>query len=115
MSKIFFQFFKIESYLKIFSYDFWKNESVDWTAYKEYSTFVYATEAERIIHERKSSQNPFFLYLPFQSVHFPLEVPQEYRELYPNEKDKDRQTYLGMISAMDEAVGRVIRALKLWG
>lgn len=99
----------------MFRYDFWRNESVDWTAYGEYSTFLFANEAERIIEETSRSEDPFFLYLPFQSVHFPLEVPQIYKDLYPNEKDKQRQTYLGMITALDESVGRIIRKLKATG
>ena len=74
---------------------------------------MYAEEAERIISTKHESSAPFFLYLPFQSVHFPLQVPQLYKDLYPNEKDEERKTFLGMVSAMDESVGRVIRALKM--
>ena len=68
-------------------YDFWANETVDWSSFGKYSTFLYAQEAERIISTKKNTQNPFFLYLPFQSVHYPLEVPQYYLDLYPNEKE----------------------------
>ena len=95
-------------------YDFWRNETIDWTAFGKYSTFLFAEEAERILSFHPDS-NPFFLYLPFQSVHYPLDVPQVYKDLYPNEQDDERKTYLGMISAMDESVGRVIRALKTAG
>jgi hypothetical protein len=71
---------------------------LDWSAFGDYSTFLYANEAEKIINEKKNSKNPFFLYLPFQSVHFPLEVPEIYKTLYPNEKDDQRRTFMAMIS-----------------
>merc|ERR1711936_1313302 len=53
-----------------------------------------------------------FLYLPFQSVHGPLEAPKEYLDLYPDIKDPERQLYLAMVTAMDDAVGQVVGALE---
>ena len=60
----------------------------------------------------KTNLQPLFLYLPFQSVHFPLEAPDEWLKLYANVTNKNRRTFSAMVSAMDDAIGRVVDALK---
>lgn len=79
-----------------------------------YSADLYAERAERIIADHNTSQ-PLFLYLPYQNVHEPLEVPPEYEALYPNVENKDRRTYCGMVTALDAAIGRVLEALQKKG
>jgi arylsulfatase A-like enzyme len=74
-----------------------------------YSTHLIAKEACRIIRE-KNPDKPLFLYLPFNAVHGPHQVPDSYGEPYKNLKGV-RRTYAGMLSAMDEAVGKVLAAL----
>jgi len=39
---------------------------------------------------------PFFLYLAYQAVHSPLQVPDRYIEPYTFIKDKNRQIYAGI-------------------
>ena len=51
------------------------------------------------------------MYLALQSVHGPLSVPANYSNLYPHIEDPVRKTYLGMITAMDEAIGNIIASL----
>jgi arylsulfatase A-like enzyme len=74
-----------------------------------YSTHLIAKEACRIIRA-KNPDKPLFLYLPFNAVHGPYQVPDSYCAPYPNLKGV-RRTYAGMLSAMDEAIGQVLAAL----
>ncbi len=74
-----------------------------------YTTHLIAKEACRIIRE-KNPDKPLFLYLPFNAVHGPHQVPDSYCKPYQDLKGV-RRTYAGMMSAMDEAVGQVLAAL----
>merc|ERR1711963_393899 len=92
-------------------YDFRDDLKVDRSAEGNYSTELYGNRAAQIIRAH-NQEKPLFLYLPFQAVHGPLQVPQKYEELYADVPDSHRQTYLGMVTAMDDAVGEVVAALK---
>ncbi|XP_066984783.1 arylsulfatase B-like [Macrobrachium rosenbergii] len=94
--------------------DLRNNTTPDGTKKGIYSTHLFASVAEDILRSRKS-QDPMFMYLAFQSVHTPLQVPRNYSQVYRHIRDKDRRTYLGMVTAMDEAVGRIVKALKRTG
>jgi arylsulfatase A-like enzyme len=75
-----------------------------------YSTHLVAKEACRIIRE-KPADKPLFLYVPFNAVHGPLEVPENYKKPYAN-LQVHRHIYAGTLSAMDEAVGQIAATLK---
>jgi arylsulfatase A-like enzyme len=98
-------------------YDFYSNTDRDYKANGTYSTYQFRNATRELIddHVKNHAVKPFFLYLPFQSVHYPLMVPKIYEDLYPNVKDTKRRTYLGMVSAMDEAVGGIVDKLKASG
>jgi hypothetical protein len=53
-----------------------------------------------------------FLYVPFQLPHAPNQVPEVYEDLYQDVKNEKRRKFLGMVSAMDEAVGSIVRTIK---
>ncbi len=81
-----------------------------------YSSHIFGREAVRVINEHESSTGPLFLYLAFQAVHFPLEVPDEYVELYDDTNwDTTRKYYAGMLTAADEAIGQVKLAMEKRG
>ncbi|KAK3094132.1 hypothetical protein FSP39_024506 [Pinctada imbricata] len=69
-----------------------------------YSAFLFAQRAQKIIHEHESTK--------FQSVHAPLEVPEQYMKPYQHIKNTMRRKYAGMVSAMDEAIGNITETLK---
>ncbi|HTM52425.1 MAG TPA: arylsulfatase [Pirellulales bacterium] len=74
-----------------------------------YSTELIGTEAARLIRAR-DPKRPLFLYVPFNAVHAPHQVPERYTEPYAQFEGK-RRTYAGMVAAMDEAIGRISAAL----
>lgn len=74
-----------------------------------YSTHLIAKEAVRLIRAQRKDQ-PLFLYVPFNAVHAPHQVPEKYKAPYQN-LPEPRQTYAGMLAAMDEAIGQILSAL----
>jgi len=78
-----------------------------------YSTDLIGKEAARLIADRDPAR-PLFLYVPFNAVHDPLQVPKRYSAAYPQFMGK-RKTYAGMVTAMDDAVGRITKALEAEG
>ncbi|MDB6170790.1 MAG: atsA 10 [Chthoniobacteraceae bacterium] len=74
-----------------------------------YSTHLIAREAVRLIKERDKTK-PLFLYVPFNGVHAPLQVPESYQTPYAQLKGK-RRVYAGMVAAVDEAVGQITSAI----
>jgi arylsulfatase A-like enzyme len=82
-----------------------------------YSTHVFTREAIKIIENYNISQEgrPLFLYLAHQAVHEPDEVPEHYAQPYRQnhpEWTRTRQTYAGMLTAADESIANVTRALQ---
>jgi arylsulfatase A-like enzyme len=77
---------------------------------KEYLTDAFGREAAAFIEKNK--ERPFFLYLPFNAVHGPLEASDKYLKRVANIKETNRRTYAAVTLAMDDAVGRVLETLK---
>ena len=75
-----------------------------------YLTDAFGDRAVRYIKERAAE--PFFLYLAFNAAHTPNEAPEHYLARFPNIADPQRRTYAAMISAMDDAIGRTLAALR---
>jgi arylsulfatase A-like enzyme len=77
-----------------------------------YLTDNLAREAVSFIE--RHHRRPFFLYLPFNAVHWPLQAPDDYVKRF-NTGDENRDIYLAMLTSMDEAIGKVLDALKRTG
>jgi len=87
-----------------------------------------ATEANTFISEHRDT--PFFVYFPFYSVHTPLMARPDLQQKYEAKRSlltsvdafgdepprrvrtsQDHAIYAGMVEAMDESVGKVLRKL----
>ena len=102
-----------------------------------YSTLLYADEAARIVrwHAESSSvaddgssfaeptsaqaAKPLFLYLAFQSVHNPYDVPPpsivDVNATFPKITNYNRRIYAGMVQCLDDAVASVVHAFQAGG
>jgi arylsulfatase A-like enzyme len=77
---------------------------------KEYLTDAFGREAVAFIDRHKAG--PFFLYLAFNAPHGPLEATEERLKKFASIADEKRRTYAAMVSAMDDAIGRVLAKLR---
>ncbi|MCA9083412.1 MAG: arylsulfatase [Planctomycetaceae bacterium] len=78
-----------------------------------YSTHLLTQEACRIISDQDPTR-PLFLYVPYNAVHAPLQVPDEYLQPYHQLRGARRQL-AGMLAAVDEGIGRIVDALEKAG
>ena len=99
-----------------------------------YVTDLVAEHAVRFIHRHAGGKAPFFLYVPFNAAHSPLQAKEEDLPLYadldaldpprsweevtagrplaPEERRREsRRVHAAMVHALDEAVGRILRAI----
>jgi arylsulfatase A-like enzyme len=77
---------------------------------KFYTTDAYAERAVDWLEKNKDK--PWFLYLPFNAQHAPLQAPQKYLDRFPNIADEKRKLFAAMMSAMDDAVGKVLAKVR---
>jgi arylsulfatase A-like enzyme len=78
-----------------------------------YTTEAYADRALDWLEKNKD--RPWFLYMPFNAQHAPLEAPQKYLDRFSEIKDEKRRTFAAVMSAMDDAVGRVLAKIREMG
>ena len=89
-------------------HDLWHNDE----EYFEEGTYfpdIIVREARRFLHENK--EKPFFLYLPFNMPHYPLQAERKFDALYADMKDPKRRRYAAFVSALDARIGEVIQTL----
>jgi len=97
-----------------------RDGGIDWqrdgVSVKEtgYATDLLAAGADRWIAGR-DKQKPFFLYMPWNAPHSPLQAPEDLLARYAEVKDPKRRTYLAMVEALDRGIGRVMKRLEQEG
>lgn len=97
--------------------DWWHNDKL--VKEEGYTTYLITDYAEKYIKKKK--RQPFFLYLPHEATHDPWQGPNDAPvrgyteegkfEKYEGRKDLDT-VYKEMIEALDDCVGRVVRAVE---
>ncbi|XP_037268761.2 arylsulfatase J [Rhipicephalus microplus] len=95
--------------------DFWLNKEPVWSANGTYSTSLYTKRVQYIIENRTKSK-PLLLVVSHQAAHAALEMqllqaPQENIAKFPYIGEKNRTIYAGMVDALDQSVGQVVKAL----
>lgn len=83
----------------------------------EYLTDRLTSEATDFIRENSSKDNnsPFFLYLPYFTVHTPLQGKEELIEKYKKKKGVPGQqnpVYAAMVESADTNIGRILETLE---
>jgi arylsulfatase A-like enzyme len=78
-----------------------------------YTTDAYAERSVDWIGKNKDK--PWFLYLPFNAQHAPLQAPKKYLERFPKITDEKRQLFAAMMAGMDDAIGRVMGKIRELG
>ena len=78
-----------------------------------YSTQLIGEAAVKFI-AANAGKKPFLLYVPFNAVHAPLQAPKEYLQQYSH-LARPRRQYAAMLTAMDDAVGKIVGAVERAG
>jgi arylsulfatase A-like enzyme len=80
---------------------------------QEYLTDAFTREALAFID--RHAKEPFFLYLPYNAVHTPLQAPDKYLDRFKGIADEKRRKHAAMVSALDDGVGAVPDKLRAEG
>ncbi|AFY77447.1 MAG: arylsulfatase [Hydrococcus sp. C42_A2020_068] len=77
-----------------------------------YATDLLAQEAVKLIRDCDYNKSPLFLYVSFNAPHAPLQAKEKDIKNYANIQDEGRRIFAAQVQSMDEAVGRIVAALK---
>ena len=81
-----------------------------------FCTDVFFGQATTWIDQQRQAGKPFFAYITPNAPHAPYQCPEKYLKLYEGKGlDKNAAAYYGMITNIDENVGRLMDRLKEWG
>ena len=81
-----------------------------------YCTDVFFGQALKWIEEKSKTQTPFFAYITTNAPHTPLICPEEYQRMYRGKGlPEDTEKYFGMVTNIDDNVGKLMTRLRDWG
>ena len=79
-----------------------------------YCTDAFFGQAIKWIDSVKGKQ-PFFTYITPNAPHVPLDCPEEYIKMYAGKVDYNTARFFGMITNIDDNVGKLMAKLTEWG
>jgi len=79
--------------------------------YQGYCTDVWFEEATKWMGDCHNRNEPFFAYIATNAPHGPLWVPDQYRQPYLNDVQRNEASFFGMIANIDENMARLERFL----
>jgi len=81
-----------------------------------YCTDVFFGQAVKWIDEKRKASAPFFAYITPNAPHGPLVCPEDYIKKYEGQGlGKNEMAFFGMITNIDDNVGRLLAKLTEWG
>ena len=90
-------------------------EKTEMTTAEGYITDLINQRAVRYI--REEGKSPFFIYVPYNAVHHPYQVPDDPTQYYTaeNKNDGTRAGYAKMLESIDNGIGDIFAALEAKG
>lgn len=83
---------------------------------KGFCTDVFFAQATKWIEQVKNGKQPFFCYLTPNAPHAPYVCPEKYAEMYRGlGLSSNAVAYYGMISNIDENIGKLMEKIRQWG
>lgn len=86
------------------NHDLWRDDEEIWEDGHHFSDLM-VREAKQFLDDNQD--RPFFLYLPFNIPHYPLQGAPKWREHYKN-LPSPRRDYAALVSTLDEKVGEIL-------
>ena len=78
---------------------------------QQYLTDYLGERASDFVKRSAPADKPYFLYFAPNAPHAPFQVTQKYYDRFPQIADEHLRIYAAMISALDDAVGQVLKAV----
>ena len=99
--------------------DYWGNDYFDDTyehdgkfvKHTGYCTDIWFDETLKFIKASHQAKKPFFAYLTTNAPHGPFNVAKKYSDMYAGKKDVPNANFYGMITNIDENMGKLVKQL----
>lgn len=94
-------------------HDLWRDGEEVWHN-GEYMTDLITNQAVEYVREAAQADEPFLLYLAYNAPHYPMHVPPEYIDRFPD-LTGSKQIMAAMLAALDDGVGAVMEEVARLG